>query len=122
MFDNKIKKGNSLIRLASMMLFIIAFICLLGVIAVLIPGAVANKQEEGAAFFWAFVFGGILYCLMGWGLRKLYKWVGVLVVGISAVNIIANFLILRGSPVSLIGVIINTVIGFLVIREWEGLK
>ncbi len=116
------KKNNSLIRLASIMLFVIALICLLGVIAVLIPGAVANKEENGIALFWGFALGGMLYCLMGWGLRKLYKWAGILVVAVSAANIIANFLVLRGSPTSLIGIIINTVIGFLVIRDWEVLK
>ncbi|MFH1440573.1 MAG: hypothetical protein ABIH18_00805 [Candidatus Omnitrophota bacterium] len=118
----EMKKNNSLIRLASIMLFVIAGICLLGAGIVLIPGAVENKAEEGIALFWGFALGGILYCLMGWGLRKLYKWAGFLVIAVSAVNIISNLLILRGNPISLIGIIINTAIGFLVIRDWEVLK
>lgn len=117
------KKKKLVLRIASIISWILAAFCLISFAVLLMP--VLKKTETTVNLLpFLIVFGvlTLLYSLIGWGLRKFYLWAGILTLLISGLNFLFNIAAVSSNPQAVIGVIISGTLIALAILGWSILK
>ncbi len=117
----ELKKSQDLIRYASTISFCWAAIYLLILLAIFIPMAAQSKLIEALPFLIVMAFFTCVMGVMGWGLRKFYKWAGIMSVIVAGFFTLIGLLMVLANPPAIFNVILGGSILTLVVIGWPAL-
>jgi len=120
------KNQVTCIRTASSISWILGIIYILVFISILVPALVSDKIKlmEVLPLLLIMAVTFCIYCLSGWGLRKFFRWAGILSLCISGLSFLLSLLaISRGVNLNtLVSLIISGTIITLLVLGWKALK
>jgi len=118
------KQRQNLIRIASTLTWAIGIIFALILPVVMVSAAAITKGRvfNGLSVFIFLTVVSVLYCSLGWGLRRLAKWAGIMAVVVSGISLFFSAIGMFNNVRNIIGLVINGLIFIFVILGWKVLK